>query len=57
MEAYFRETQETLRPLVLKPNLTEDLLAKPPFRFLHDVISEVKMLHLGIILKAAAGRG
>ncbi len=39
--ASIKKTQSTLGKHVKRPPLTEKLLRKPPFRFLHDVISVV----------------
>ncbi|KAM9009831.1 TRAF3-interacting protein 1 isoform 6-T8 [Ara ararauna] len=40
-EAVLRRTQESLGRVIRKPPLTDRLLSKPPFRYLHDVITEV----------------
>ena len=37
--AWIAQTQQTLGSVVQKPKLTDNLLKKPPFRFLHDVVS------------------
>uniref|UniRef100_A0A1A8BAB4 TRAF3-interacting protein 1 n=1 Tax=Nothobranchius kadleci TaxID=1051664 RepID=A0A1A8BAB4_NOTKA len=39
--AVVKRTQDTLGKVIKKPPLTEKLLNKPPFRYLHDIISEV----------------
>ncbi|XP_068214872.1 TRAF3-interacting protein 1 isoform X3 [Palaemon carinicauda] len=39
--AIIKKTQEELGQYVKKPPLTDKLLSKPPFRFLHDIINAV----------------
>ena len=36
-----KKTQDTLGKVIKKPPLTDKLLGKPPFRFIHDIITEV----------------
>lgn len=39
--AVVKRTQEALGRVIRRPPLTEKLLNKPPFRYLHDIITEV----------------
>ena len=38
-----KKTQDTLGRIIKRPPLTDKLLQKPPFRFLHDVITSVSI--------------
>lgn len=42
--AVVKKTQDTLGKVIKKPPLTEKLLSKPPFRYLHDIFSEVRLI-------------
>ncbi|XP_028291666.1 TRAF3-interacting protein 1 isoform X3 [Gouania willdenowi] len=39
--AVVKKTQDSLGKVIKKPQLSEKLLSKPPFRYLHDIFSEV----------------
>ncbi|XP_066303335.1 TRAF3-interacting protein 1-like isoform X2 [Branchiostoma lanceolatum] len=41
LDKMVKKTQDTLGKIVKKPPLTEKLLKKPPFRFLHDIFTEL----------------
>uniref|UniRef100_UPI00398EA8E1 TRAF3-interacting protein 1 isoform X2 n=1 Tax=Pristiophorus japonicus TaxID=55135 RepID=UPI00398EA8E1 len=38
---FVKRTQDSLGKVIKKPPLTEKLLSKPPFRYLHDIFTEV----------------
>ncbi len=39
--AVVQRTKETLGKVIKKPPITDKLLSRPPFRYLHDIIAEV----------------
>ena len=41
LAAAVQETINSMGKIIRRPPMTEKLLVKPPFRFLHDVVSEV----------------
>nr|XP_051694185.1 TRAF3-interacting protein 1 isoform X8 [Oryctolagus cuniculus] len=50
--AVVRRTQEALGKVIRRPPLTEKLLNKPPFRYLHDIITEDKDAKISFLQKA-----
>ena len=47
-----QKTQQTLGKYIQRPQLTDKLLKRPPFRFLHDIITTVSDRISAILLTA-----
>lgn len=47
-DAVIKRTQDLLGKIIKKPILTEKLLRKPPFKFLHDIIHAVSLNRLNM---------
>lgn len=41
LDELIQQSKEKLSQIISKPKMSEKLLSKPPFRFLHDTISAV----------------
>ena len=39
LEDLISQTQQDFENLITKPKLTEKLLSRPPFRFIHDIVT------------------
>lgn len=50
-DSIIKATQDSLGKLIKKPVLTDKLLRKPPFKFLHDIISAVRFKQIYQILR------
>jgi len=43
--AALKKTKATLGSIITKPPLTDKLLQRPPFKYLHDIITEVSCIY------------
>ncbi len=41
LESLVNQSRDLISALISKPKMAEKLLSKPPFRFLHDIVSAI----------------